>query len=175
MKGIRHTVATLQMISRSRGLMQQTYRVIIVRQPFASLIAIGAKQYQPQDKPTRYRGPIAIYTGTSVRAFKEMGCYKEDSGAFWPNCVKAFRDAGQPINEREFSPADWPLGAMIAIGELVGCFPTEALWLSDREKGLGNFTPGRYGWKITNVRHLPAPVYMPVQHGFWEWRYEYQT
>ena len=47
-------------------------------QPWASLIAIGAKQIETRHWPTKYRGPIAIHTAKRIHKseMRELDCRK---------------------------------------------------------------------------------------------------
>lgn len=51
-------------------------------------------------------------------------------------------------------------GAIICTATLAGCFPTEDLepFVGDLEFSHGNFSPGRWGWLLEDVRRLKEPV-----------------
>jgi hypothetical protein len=70
---------------------------------------------------------------------------------------------------------DYPLGAFIAIAQLVDCLSVDGNGFEriyyraypdagndqtrqDREFALGDFTPGRYGWVLADVQPLLKPV-----------------
>lgn len=67
-----------------------------------------------------------------------------------------------------------PLGCILAIGELVAVFPASAVDdrgvpLSAQERAFGNFTTGRYGWRLENVRQLANPIPARGALSLWEW------
>lgn len=65
------------------------------------------------------------------------------------------------------------------LAELVNCIPTDDLYegnpidgpspygVTGLERALGDYTPGRYGWVLRNVRALPEPVPCRGRHGLW--------
>ena len=85
-------------------------KAITIWQPWASLIACGAKKYETRSWPTKYRGPIAIHAAakeprTLPQEVREaLRRYAEHVGQ---NCLKL----GQ-LDEL-------PRGAIIATAELV--------------------------------------------------------
>ena len=52
-------------------------KVITIKQPFASLIAAGIKEYEFRTWKTKYRGEILIHAGQGVdkKAIKKFDCY----------------------------------------------------------------------------------------------------
>lgn len=60
-------------------------KVITIKQPFASLIAAGIKEYEFRTWKTKYRGEILIHAGKGIdkKAMKKFECYGLDypSGA----------------------------------------------------------------------------------------------
>ena len=42
------------------------------------------------------------------------------------------------------------------------------LFRSD-ELALGDYTPGRYAWKLANVKKLPEPIPAKGRQGLWNW------
>jgi hypothetical protein len=67
--------------------------------------------------------------------------------------------------EREFAalmglPGELPLGAIVAVGQLVKIDRTEILrpTLSEQEERWGNYADGRFGWIFANIQALPEPA-----------------
>ncbi len=52
-------------------------KVITIKQPFASLIAAGIKEYEFRTWKTKYRGEILIHAGKGIdrKAMKKFECY----------------------------------------------------------------------------------------------------
>jgi hypothetical protein len=73
-----------------------------------------------------------------------------------------------------------PLGAIIAVGELVDVMKfartslrevrarARAGELPPHEADFGDFSPGRYGWVLGKVRALPQPIPVRGMLGLWE-------
>ena len=106
-----------------------------MRQPWASAIAEGRKEYETRSWNTSYRGALAIHAGKNRY---HIGC-----------------------------STDYPLGAVLAVGELVAVFRVESLRVSSTESELGDWTPGRYAWQICNVRRLPEPILWRGAQSLW--------
>lgn len=147
-------------------------KAITIHQPWATLIAIGAKQYETRHWATPYRGQIAIHAGKNKelleRTLVYMKRYRDDglgypSGSYEENLVAAIKAAGIA------KWSDLPFGAIIAVGHLTDCVPSHKISLSAVEKTFGDFSAGRYGWWIEAVRLLPQPIVVRGQQGLWDW------
>lgn len=152
-------------------------KAITIWQPWASLIACGAKKYETRGWPTKYRGPIAIHAA-----------------------AKELRELPQEVLDILGADADLPRGAVIATAELVNVWhivhnpgtdvdvakgiPIGAESLTtdkhapdfgdyfvptEQEMTLGDWTPGRYAWELQNVKILPEPVTVKGKQGLWNW------
>lgn len=139
-------------------------KAITIHQPWATLIALGEKQFETRGWPTKYRGPIAIHAG------------KHFSKDAWiePPIYDAIRKHGLLL------PEDFPTGAVIATANLNNCLKSVDTWTDGYvlENGIfvyspeyefGDFTPGRYAWELTNVQQLPKPIPAKGQQGLWNW------
>ena len=60
------------------------------------------------------------------------------------------------------------LGAIVATAVLSDCRPTEELEaeISAVERIYGNYSYGRFGWLLTNIRALPEPLPWKGKQGF---------
>jgi hypothetical protein len=151
-------------------------KAITLTQPWATLIAIGAKRIETRGWPTNYRGPLAIHAG------KGLGPVHGISGLIDLLMTEPFRST---LAQHDYMfTADFPRGAIAAVCDLVACRPTAgrrgeqgtgpkyADWvheLSDQERAFGDYTPGRYGWLLDNVRALPEPIPARGALLLWEW------
>jgi hypothetical protein len=136
----------------------QEVRVLSVRQPWALLLAFGLKQYETRDWRTHYRGPLAIHASASVR--------RADEEAFYRN--PELRWACTRLGYGSFGVL--PRGVLLAVGTLAEVAATEALDVSARERALGDWTPGRWAWRLEQVRRLHVRV--PVRGHLGLWRYD---
>jgi hypothetical protein len=148
-------------------------KAITLWQPWASLLACGAKKYETRSWATSYRGPIAIHAGKLyLNQFEEQ---------FGDTAHKALKEAAPGFT---FMHA-LPRGAVIATAELVGCWEmlinpydgvihfldeTDAAICPDRSELLfGDWEPGRFAWEFANMKMLPEPIPAKGAQGLWNW------
>ena len=65
-------------------------------------------------------------------------------------------------------------GAVLGTVEIVDCVPVEALIgkLSERERVLGDYTPGRFAWVLKNPVMFDRPIPVRGFQGWWNWENE---
>lgn len=131
-------------------------KALSVLQPWASLLAHGAKRFETRWKATAHRGPIAIHASASDRGL--AACAD-------PGLARALRHAG-------IDASALPLGAVLATGVLSRVLPAgeAARRASWQELALGDFSDGRFAWEISGVVLLAAPV--PAKGRLWLWPWE---
>lgn len=139
-------------------------------QPWASLVATGAKKIETRNWATKYRGPVAIHASV--------------------NKTYAAQHCGDPLMRQALgglSPFDLPRGAIVAVANLVGLVSTEILdrhdrtwaWtspqgrryefvLTDQERTFGDYSSGRYAWLLADVRPLAHPIPYRGTHRLWD-------
>lgn len=165
-------------------------KALTLWQPWASLLACGAKKYETRSWVTSYRGPIAFHA--AKKPFNTL-----DFAIFDPYFAKAAVDA---FEQTQLSINRLPLGAIIATAELVNCWyivvhpgtnvdiskhipigaesmtndkhrPDFADYFvpTEQEMAFGDWTPGRYAWEFANIKLLPEPI--PTRGGqrLWTW------
>ena len=166
-------------------------KAITIWQPWASLIACGAKVYETRSWKTDYRGPIAIH------AAKKDPCKMMLIG------LEEFEIATNDVFEKEnLAWCFLPRGEIIATAELVNCWhivyhpgadvdiakhieigaeldvpkkhPDFGRFIvpSKNEVLFGDWTPGRYAWELTNVKMLDKPIPAKGQQRLWNWEVE---
>ena len=129
-------------------------KAITLWQPWATLVAAGAKQYETRSWRTDYRGPLAIHAGK-----------RETTDAVWLR-------VREPQVANRIRPFDFPLGAIIALAEIASINPTDKRRIVVRplELELGDWTPGRWAWLLRRVRKLETPI--PVRGWPWLWDFD---
>lgn len=118
---------------------------ITLWQPWATLIAIGAKEFETRHWAISFRGPIAIHAAKRFDAEQYELCDKEPFR-------RVLRAAGYA------TPDDLPLGTVVAVARLAACYET-SVWargMSDQERAFGDWSPGRYAWRMADVAPPPA-------------------
>ena len=127
-------------------------------QPWATLVAIGAKKIETRSWPTRYRGPLAIHAAKAFPSEAWHFCFDWDClGPFYKNGIKG--------------PEELPRGAVLAVCRLVDCIPTSDVIgriYKTAEERLGDYSPGRWAWLLEDVRRLDAPVPAKGRLGLWD-------
>jgi hypothetical protein len=146
-------------------------RALTLWQPWASLIAWGAKRYETRSWETTYRGPIAIHAAMnqdmSVELFRTNSFYR-----------KVFEARGLTIDEIR---KGLRMGVVVAVVDLIDIEKTERLIygerkvISQQEENFGDWTCGRYAWKLGNVRELVEPIPAMGRQQVWEWRMELEA
>ena len=158
-------------------------KAITIVEPWASLIAIGAKRIETRSWPTDYRGRVAIHASKKLTMDEletaldyepiadalAQGHAHGASVAIWQGYAE--RQAGR-VN----TAFAHTRGNVIATATLAGCFRfTEATVakiierFGHNEIRFGDFTEGRYGFYLTDVIRLPVPIPATGALGLWEW------
>lgn len=133
-----------------------TMKAITLHQPWAMMVAIGAKTYETRSWSTKHRGAIAIHAAKTREHDKLAYTYP-------------FYDA---LCAGGLSPKWLPYGKIIAICNLtyvVQVPPQGMVKLSDQEYQLGDFSGGRYAWGLIGVERLQIPIPARGQQRIWTW------
>jgi hypothetical protein len=150
---------------RVEAVGEQSIPVITLWQPWASLVFTPDSEGRPLKKhetrgfryPARLRGEvIAIHAAKTFPAFRHISPELHDL------CYDAF---GCRYNDA------LPLGAIIGTVRLGDCVPTDdpfALPLDDDDRIAGDWSPGRFAWRLNEVTPLPAPVPARGKQGWWK-------
>lgn len=146
-------------------------RILTLWEPWATLIAIGAKRIETRSWATRYRGPLAIHAARgglklwelhgllNQKPFREAFSRASNADA---KTVSGYLRA--KINGRtvEFNP-----GCIVAAVNLVECASVEKChrlgdlacnWKWQEEQAFGNYEPGRFAWITGNLFRLHHPI-----------------
>lgn len=156
-------------------------KALTLRQPWATLVAVGAKRIETRSWSTNYRGPLAIHAAaTRIRSgdIRHNRFPPEIRKALLPYaCDRVARE--WPGDLGKGVPADpWylPLGAVVAIVELVDVVRIKdsaalaaGLILSPRERAFGDYTPGRFAWLLGAGYGLDDPIPARGALSLWEW------
>lgn len=146
-------------------------KVLSLTQPWATLVAIGAKRYETRSWSTPHRGPLAI---AASKSFPEE-CRRLCVGN--PPFSQVLYDAGYTKLRDLLDEC----GHIIAVVDLVdvvrvhGQVPTmpritpgpSAVEPGPHEHAFGDYTAGRFAWLTRNVR-LIMPVPAKGRLGLWD-------
>jgi hypothetical protein len=137
-------------------------KALTLTQPWATLVALGAKKIETRSWFTHYRGPLAIHAAKGfpkwAREFTmEPECY-EAVKLFTAGRIKTF--------------PSYPTGVVLAVCRVVACTLTSQAFeerLSAKERAFGDYSPGRFAWVLEDVQALPTPIPAKGALGLWEW------
>lgn len=152
-------------------------KCITLTQPWATLVAIGAKKIETRSWSTSYRGPLAIH------AAKGLGPVGGISGLIDVCLQEMFRSVLEAagVFEGGIRKDRMPLGAIVAVCRLVDCVQIGYDWpqnqvvstatqhrLTDQERAFGDYSPGRWAWLLTDIRAMSEPIPCKGALGLWE-------
>jgi hypothetical protein len=124
-------------------------KALSVWEPWASLLAYGVKAYETRSWSPPidcYRVPIAIHAGKSLAGMEVL-----------------MRDANllKVCDQRLGWGHPYAFGSVIAVGMIAFVLDTDGpvgREVLATERLLGDWAPGRYAWRLTDVRLLRHPV-----------------
>lgn len=141
-------------------------KAISLWQPWASAIALGAKQVETRGWATSYRGTLAIHAAQRWQQGEQshlqaLPCFQ---AALWP--LGYGRNGGM-----------LPLGKIVAVCRILDCRPSESfteeeigeMHLRDGcpfnwcERDMGDFRPGRFGWVLGHIKAIEPIPYRGLQ------------
>lgn len=168
-------------------------KTISLWQPWASAIAYGAKRVETRSWKTDYRGPLAIHAAKRF-VFQEIALYR--SCYNWMAALPPLRGSGPWVNGKpvvgrpfvQWLKSQLPLGAIVATCEIADCRPSSSFTVEEldtrrfqpgqendnpdlyswTEGMMGDFSLGRFGWILKNIRRLETPISVIGRQGFFE-------
>lgn len=144
-------------------------KAITIRQPWASLLVLGYKQYETRCWRTMYRGPLAIHAGKMP--VKDTLAELMAQGRDGRRIVEAVEMALEGHGGIDHIPH----GAIIAVRNLVRCNVVDECFLSgltNQEYMFGDYRPDRrrYAWEFdSGGQNLVAPIPANGSQGLWDW------
>ena len=125
-------------------------KVITIKQPFASLIIAGLKEYEFRTWKTNYRGPILIHAGKKIDK--------------------------EALKKYEQFYLEYPTGCILGKADLTDCIKIneEARTMLKGKKSIvyenaiNNKEDNQYGLKLENIQII-EPIYIKGQLGLWNY------
>lgn len=128
-------------------------KTITVKQPYASLIAAGIKEYEFRTWNSKYRGKLLIHAGKGIdkEAMEKVKCYN----------------------------LEYPSGCIIAVCDMVDCIKINdevRMMLRDKNElvyhNVASDTSNKgYGFKLANVKKI-EPIYVSGKLSLWDYDYK---
>ena len=118
-------------------------KVLTIKEPYVTPIALGRKHYETRVWPTKYRGPIYIHTAKTVMPDPIEGCEH-----------------------------NLPLGFIVIKANLTDCIRMDEDFIEKikhdpDEYAFGFYEVGRYAWKLENVEVLSTPIKASGKQRIW--------
>lgn len=144
-------------------------------QPWATLVAIGAKRIETRSWGTRYRGPLAIHAAQRWSADQEATTNERP--------IRMALSAWLIEARRESWGKLLPRGKLVAVCNLVDCIQvtSSAHVEFERSSGLtltipphrpdldfGDYTPGRWAWVLDDIRSLTVACHWRGARGLFD-------
>lgn len=124
-------------------------RGLSLLQPWAALMALGEKAVETRGWSTSYRGLVAIAASKT----------SDPADIHW-----ALDEYATILGKYQVAkPADFARGAIVALGWLANCVPTERFDFRDyrcpaHEEEFGNYSAGRFAWVFSGIHALEHPL-----------------
>ena len=148
-------------------------KVLTITQPWATLIAVGAKKIETRSWFTYYRGPLAIHAAKGFPDYAWMACHQEPFYSVLAEKTNILRPEGLPRSE---IIATCQLVDVVKISETT--FAPNCVYyskgdrhfdFSENERAFGDYSVGRYMWLLDDVKPLEPTVPAKGKLGLWEW------
>lgn len=126
-------------------------KALTILQPWAGYIFTGEKHIETRSWNTNIRGRVAIHAGASE---------------------KYLNVSTRAVIHRACST----MGCILGTVEIVDCIPLDRiaergyLYLAtEKERRLGDWSPGRYGFVLRNPILFDHPIAAKGKQGWWNW------
>lgn len=123
-------------------------KAISLWQPWATLVVVGAKEYETRSWSVKPGQLLAIRAAKRFDKMQREFCKEEP-----------FRET---LGWAGYSIDTLPLGAVVGVVKVLEVMQTGAVLesLSRKELAFGNYGPGRYAWKLEVVKQFVSPIPM---------------
>ena len=120
-------------------------KLISLWEPWATLMAIGAKRIETRSWSTPYRGWLAIHASKGGLSKAQLS-----------DCL------AEPTFSRALEGHTLSPGCIVAVVRLLDCCPMEDLGYPEldtpQEREFGDFSEGRWAWVTEGLFRLPRPI-----------------
>lgn len=130
-------------------------KAISLWQPWATLMAIGAKNWETRSWDTQHRGPLLIH------AAKRWTRVQRDF-ANHPLVRKALEAAGYHSSDL------LPRGGIVCCVELLETLPADDTGLPRLEQIVGDFGPDRFMWRCKLIRRYEPMIPLIGRQGLFD-------
>lgn len=130
-------------------------KAISLWEPWASLIAVGAKRFETRSWATNYRGPLLICAAKGGLSRRDLLDFLEDL---------------KEEHKIDFRIEDLSFGKAVCVVNLVDCIKTNTMTAAQigTDAPFGDFSPGRFAWKLENIWKFNQPFPVRGAQGLFE-------
>lgn len=123
-------------------------KVISIKQPWASLIVYGYKEFEFRNWKTKFRGEVLIHASQKVEQ--------------------------QPMQHFKHLPIEFPTGAIIGSVIIRDCLPVTPEWemnLIEKNRLVYGLSKGRggYAFQMAEPKVFEKPILAKGRLGFWDY------
>lgn len=145
------------METRNSTRRPRTMKALTLWQPWATLIALGVKQWETRSWMTYERARIAIHAAKRPVEPSELN----------DDIRQALRASGFAVDG-----SDLPRGVIVCTAELTSCVRADIakinFGIGVPEIRFGDFSAGRYAWHLTDVRRVEPPIAVRGGQRLWD-------
>lgn len=133
-------------------------KLLTITQPWATLIAIGAKRIETRPKRANYEGDIAIHAAKGLNGIFPGADHLDLADL----CARPGR-IGEALTRHGLTSGLLPRGHVVAVARLVRCTRmtedsiAKLIDCNPQEHAFGLYKPGRWAWVLDEVRPLERP------------------
>ena len=151
-------------------------KALSLYQPWATLIALGAKKIETRSWKTHYRGPLAIHATKKFPDDAVAQCFMEP--------FRSILTKHGYIDQKRLWFQD-VMGCIVATCNLVSIESVDAIadagpgvyrcgvkltWpIPEPERSFGNYSRGRYMWLLDDVKPVDPPIPARGSVALWDW------
>lgn len=143
-------------------------KTLTLTQPWATLVAIGAKRIETRSWSTQYRGPLAIHAAKGFPKWAQETCQEETFKTVLGTKVGSALTVGCVLATCELID----VLPMEATGCLPGVFDDYPDLKTPQELEFGDYAAGRWAWILDKVKPMEKPVPARGALGLREWNPE---
>lgn len=146
-------------------LQRDTLKALTLTQPWATLMAVGAKRIETRSWLTEYQGPLVIHAAKGFPQWAEDECDYEPFS-------QTLNEAGYPWHPgTKHNRRHLPTGQVIAVGWLDRVERISTNYeVATLERTFGNYASGRYAWRFERIYRLTTPIDARGSLGLWNWQ-----
>lgn len=148
-------------------------KALTLTQPWATLVAIGAKQIETRSWTTTYRGPLAIHAAKGLAGMGGTTSAREQEEALGDLCAtEPFLTELERHYGQFFRSGMLPRAAIVATCNLVDVVHTQTMTslpfgVSKTERAFGDYAHGRFAWILHDIAAI-TPVEARGRQQLWD-------